>query len=96
MILNFADKPTEDIYNGFDSKSARRIPTSVWKVAIRKLDMLHAAYDLRDLRIPPANRLEALKGKWNGYHSLRINEQYRIVFKWHDGNAKDVQIADYH
>lgn len=96
MILNFADKTTEDIFNGLDSKAARRVQQSVWEVATRKLDMLNAAYDLRDLRVPPANRLEALKGKWSGYHSIRINDQYRIVFKWIDGNAKDVLITDYH
>lgn len=96
MILNFADKATEDIYNGLDSKSARRIPQSLWKVIVRKLDMLNAAYDLRDLRVPPANRLEVLKGKWREHHSIRINEQYRMVFKWIDGNAKDVLITGYH
>lgn len=96
VILNFADKTTEDIFNGIDSKAARRIPQSVWKVATRKLDTLNAAYDLRDIRVPPANRLEALKGKWSGYHSIRINDQYRIVFKWIDGNAKNVSITDYH
>lgn len=96
VILNFADKTTEDIYDGLASKAARRISQSVWTVALRKLDMLNAASDLRDLRVPPANRLEALKGKWSGYHSLRINDQYRIVFKWIDGNVKDVLITDYH
>jgi proteic killer suppression protein len=96
VILDFADKTTEDIYDGVDSKPARRIPQSVWTVAVRKLDMLNAASDLRDLRVPPANRLEALKGKWSGYHSIRINDQYRIVFRWIDGNAKDVLITDYH
>jgi proteic killer suppression protein len=96
VILNFADKTTEDIFNGLDSKSARRIPQIVWPVAGRKLDMINAASDLRDLRIPPANRLEALKGKWSGYYSVRINEQFRIVFQWIDGNAKNVQITDYH
>jgi len=96
VILNFADKTTEDIFNGLDSKSARRVRQTVWTVAARKLDMLNAAADLRDLRIPPANRLEALKGKRSGYHSIRINEQYRIVFQWVDGNAKDVEITDYH
>jgi toxin HigB-1 len=96
MILNFADKPTEDIYHGVDSKAARRIPVSVWKTACRKLDMLNAAFALSDLRVPPANRLEALKGKWKGYHSIRINEQYRIIFVWIDGNVKDVEIIDYH
>lgn len=96
MILTFSDKTTEDIYDGIDSKAARRIPMSVWKVAVRKLDMLNSALDLRDLRSPPANRLEALKGKWSGYHSIRINDQYRIVFKWINGNAHNVLITDYH
>lgn len=96
MILDFADKTTEDIYDGLDSKAARRIPQTVWAVAVRKLDMLNAASDLRDFRVPPASRLEALKGKWSGYHSIRINDQYRIVFRWIEGNAKDVLITDYH
>jgi proteic killer suppression protein len=87
---------TEDIYDGVDSTAPRRIPQTVWAVAIRKLDMLNAASDFRDLRVPPANRLEALKGKWSGYHSIRLNDQYRIVFRWIDGNAKDVLIMDYH
>lgn len=96
VILNFADKTTEDLFDGVDSKAARRIPKTVWPAAARKLDLLNAAADLRDLRIPPANRLEALRGKWSGYHSIRINDQYRIVFQWIDGNAKDVLITDYH
>lgn len=96
MILNFADKTTEDIFNGVDSKAARRIPQIVWRLAARKLDMLNAAADLRDLRIPPANRLEALKGQRSGFHSIRINDRYRIVFQWIDGNAKAVEITDYH
>lgn len=96
MILNFADKTTEDIYHGVDSKAARRIPRAVWSAAVRKLDMLNAASDLRDLRVPPANRLEALKGKWSGYYSIRINDQYRIVFRWREGHANEVQITDYH
>jgi proteic killer suppression protein len=96
VILDFADKTTEDIYDGVDSKAARRIPQGVWTAAVRKLDMLNAASDLRDLRVPPANRLEALKGRWSGYHSIRINDQYRIVFRWIEGNAKDVLITDYH
>lgn len=96
MILNFADKATEDVYHGLDSKSARRISQSVWRVAVRKLDMLNAAYELRDLRVPPANRLEALQGRWKGDHAIRIDEQYRIVFKRIEGNAKDVVITDYH
>jgi proteic killer suppression protein len=96
VILTFADKTTEDVFNGLHSKSARRVPQTVWAVAARKLDMLNAAADLRDLRIPPANRLKALKGEWSGYHSVRVNEQFRIVFQWIDGNAKNVEITDYH
>ncbi len=96
MILDFADKTTEDIYDGVDSKAARRIPESLWKVAARKLDMVNAASDLRDLRVPPANRLELLKAKWSGYHSIRVNDQFRIVFRWIDANAKEVLITDYH
>ena len=96
MIINFGDQTTEDIFNGLDTKQARKIPSSIWNVAVRKLDMIHAAHELKDLRIPPANRLEGLKGKKAGYHSIRINDQYRVIFKWVDGNAKDVLITDYH
>jgi len=96
VILNFADKTTRDIYDGIDSKAARKIPQSAWKVAQRKLDMINAAHELRDLRVPPANRLEALKRDWSGYHSIRINDQCRIVFQWADGNASNVSITDYH
>jgi toxin HigB-1 len=96
MIINFADQASEDIFNGFDTKQSRRIPSAIWNIAIRKLDMLNAAHELTDLRVPPANHLEALKGKRTGLFSIRINNQYRIVFKWTDGNARDVQIIDYH
>ena len=96
MIVNFADKATEDIYHGTDSKAARQIPNTVWRIAARKLDMVNSAHDLRDLKIPPANRLEQLKGKLSGFHSIRINEQYRIIFRWDEGNARDVEITDYH
>jgi len=96
VILDVADKTTGDIYDGVDSKAARRIPESVWKAAVRKLDMLNAASDLQDLRAPPGNRLERLKGKWSGYYAIRINDQYRIVFQWIGGNAEHVMITDYH
>ena len=96
VIIDFADKTTEDIFHGLDSKHARRIPRIIWRIAVRKLDMLHAAHDIKDLRIPPANRLEALKGKWVNYYSIRINDQYRLVFHWMNNNAKDVFINDYH
>lgn len=96
MILSFGDKTTDDIFHGLSTKSARKIPQLAWGVATRKLDMLNAAYELRDLRLPPANRLEPLKGKLVGYYSIRINDQYRIVFKWIDHNAHEVLITDYH
>lgn len=96
MIVNFADRATEDIFHGTDSKAARQIPNTVWRIAARKLDMVNAAHELRDLKIPPANRLELLKGKLSGFHSIRINDQYRIIFRWDEGNARDVEITDYH
>lgn len=96
VILNFVDRTSADILNGVDTKHARRIPSVIWKIAVRKLDVLNAAHDLKDLRIPPSNRLEALKGNDKGKHSIRINDQCRIVFEWSEANAKDVQIIDYH
>jgi toxin HigB-1 len=96
MIMSFQNRATEDLFNGIDSKAARTILRAVWPVVVRKLDLLNAAHDLRDLRVPPGNRLEGLKGRWAGYHSIRVNDQYRIVFRWIDGNAQDVVITDYH
>ena len=96
MILDFGDQTTSDIFHGLDTKQARKIPDPLWGITVRKLDMINAAHELRDLRSPPANRLEPLKGKLSGYHSIRINDQYRIVFRWIEGNAKSVLITDYH
>ena len=96
MIIDFGDQTTSDIFHGLDTKQARKVPNTLWDIAIRKLDMINAAHELRDLRIPPANRLEQLKGKLSGHHSIRINDQFRIVFRWIDGNAKNVSITDYH
>ena len=96
MIMSFQNRPTEDLFHGVDSKAAHAIPRVIWSAAIRKLDLLNAAHDLRDLRIPPGNRLESLKGKLAGYHSVRINDQFRLVFQWADGNARNVFITDYH
>ena len=96
MISSFADQTTADIYDGLDTRQARRIPQSIWKIVQRKLDMIEAAQELRDLRVPPGNKLEPLKGRRAGSHSIRINDQFRIVFKWADGAAKDVFITDYH
>ena len=93
MIHNFADKEAERIWAGTPS---RRLPTSIQVVARRKLRMLNNAVTLDDLRIPPANRLEVLKGNRKGQHSIRINGQWRICFTWKAGDAYDVEIVDYH
>ncbi len=93
MIGTFADKETERIWNG---EVSRRFPIPIQPVARRKLRMLNAAQRLDDLRIPPANRLEALKGKRAGQHSIRINDQWRICFGWRNGQCTAVEIVDYH
>lgn len=93
MIRTFADREAETIWQGTPS---RRLPAGIQAVARRKLRMLNAAHTLDDLRIPPANRLEALKGQRKGQHSIRINMQWRICFRWIDGDAHDVHIVDYH
>ena len=96
MIVTFLSEPTRDIYHGLESKQARKIPQTIWKVAERKLDLLNAAHSLNDLRIPSSNHLEALKGNLKGKHSIRINDQYRLVFEFRDGNVYEVEIIDYH
>src|SRR3989338_6008905 len=96
MIVNFGDQATEDIFHGENTKAARRIPAAVWKTTGRQLDILNASHELRDLSVPPANRLEALKGTLMGWHSIRINDQFRVVFHWREGNAHDVRMTDYH
>ncbi|MCY7389236.1 MAG: type II toxin-antitoxin system RelE/ParE family toxin [Burkholderiales bacterium] len=93
MIRDFADKETEKIWEGTVS---RRLPHDIQTVVRRKLRMLNNAKLLEDLRIPPANRLEALKGDRRGQHSIRINDQWRICFRWNDGDASQVEIVDYH
>jgi proteic killer suppression protein len=96
MILDFGDQTTEDVFNGEDTKAARRVPKAFWSVARRKLDMVNAAHELKDLRIPPGNRLERLKGNLSAYHCIRINDQFRVIFQWLGNNAKRVRIVDYH
>jgi proteic killer suppression protein len=97
MILDFADEATEDIFQGNRSKAARRcLPPGLWPAARRKLDRLNRAREPRELADPPGNRLEALKGDYAGYFSIRINDQYRIVFRFERSDARDVQIVDYH
>ena len=93
MIKSFADKESERLYG---TAKSRKIPSTIHKVALRKLDYLNAAHVLDDLRVPPANRLETLEGTLKGKYSIRINKQYRIVFAYENGNAYDVTITDYH
>ncbi|MEO1353836.1 MAG: type II toxin-antitoxin system RelE/ParE family toxin [Cyanobacteria bacterium J06635_15] len=97
MIQNFKNQATEDIFNGRRTKSARKLcPESLWKVAFRKLDQIDSVKSLDELRVPPGNHLEALKGDRKGQHSIRINDQYRICFSWSKNGPKDVEIIDYH
>lgn len=96
MIASFADRATEALFHGETGKAIRRIPSDVRSVAVRKLDLLNAAHELPDLRVPPGNRLEAMKGELRGKHSIRINDQWRVIFRWENGDAHDVEIDDYH
>ena len=96
MIKSFGSKATEDFYHGIESREARKIPQSLGKIAERKLDMINTAAQLKDLSAPPANRLEALRGALRGKYSIRINDQYRVIFDFKDGNAYEVEITDYH
>jgi proteic killer suppression protein len=93
MIKSFQDKETEKIFNRIFSG---KLPQNIQHLARRKLVMLDAASELNALRIPPGNRLEALKGDRKGQHSIRINDLWRICFKWKAGDAYDVEITDYH
>lgn len=93
MIQDFCCRETEKIWKG---KSSRRLPSGIQRVALRKLTQLSAAAVLDDLRVPPGNRLEPLKGERAGQHSIRINDQWRICFVWKDGHAHEVEIVDYH
>lgn len=93
MILNFKDKRTENV---FDGKRVKGFSGELQKQACRKLDMINYADVLENLRVPPGNKLEALKGNYKGYYSIRINNQWRIIFKWQGKDASDVQIIDYH
>lgn len=97
MIITFKNKGTEDLFNGKNSKEARKIcPRLLWKIAARKLDQLDSVIKVQELRIPPGNILESLSGDREGYHSIRINERYRICFIWTESGAEFVEIVDYH
>ena len=93
MILNFADKETERIWIG---EGSRRLPIEIQSIARRKLRMINNARRLDDIRIPPANRLEALKGDMKGQHSIRVNDQWRICFRWSNAGVTAIRIVDYH
>lgn len=97
MIKSFKDQGTEDIFNGLNTKAARKIcPESLWEITARKLDLLDSVEVLSDLRNLPGNRLEQLSGNRKGQHSLRINDQYRVCFVWTVTGSDQVEIVDYH
>ena len=97
MIQSFKSQATEDIFNGKVTKAALRLlPKSIWKIASRKLDQLDSVITLEELRMPPGNRLEHLSGDRKGQYSIRINDQYRICFKWADTGPFVVEVTDYH
>ena len=97
MIVSFKDKATKDIFNGrLTSPAKKRLARTLWAVASRKLDQLDSASSLDDLRIPPGNRLKALKADRSGQHSIRINDQFRLCFTWSASGPRDVEITDYH
>lgn len=97
MIRSFRNRGTEDLFYGRSTKAARKtVPRSLWGTISRKLDAIDSAATLKDLRIPPGNRLEALKGDRAGQHSIRINRQYRICFQWTEAGPEDVEVVDYH
>ncbi len=97
MIASFADEATEDIFDGRDTPRARKCcPRDLWPVARRKLTQINRVTTLLELNVPPGNRLERLRGNRAGQHSIRINRQFRICFRWEDQRAYDVEITDYH
>jgi toxin HigB-1 len=93
MILSFGSKDTERIWNG---EWVKKIPKEIQEVGRRKLRMLNNSQNLTDLMVPPSNRLEKLSGDLKGFHSIRINDQWRVIFTWNNGNANNVEIIDYH
>jgi proteic killer suppression protein len=93
MVISFGSKETEMIWNGVRVK---KIPIEIQNVGRRKLRMLNNSQDILDLRVPPSNRLEKLSGNLKDFYSIRINKQWRIIFKWNNGNASEVEIIDYH
>ncbi|OYY99392.1 MAG: plasmid maintenance system killer family protein [Sphingobacteriia bacterium 28-36-52] len=93
MILSFGSKDTQKIWDG---ERVKKIPNTIQEVSRRKLRMLNNSQDLTDLQIPPSNKLEKLKGNLKDFYSIRINDQWRVIFKWDSSNSSDVEIIDYH
>ena len=93
MIISFGDKNTEKIWNGI---AVKKPSVEIQEIGRRKLRMLHNSIDINDLKIPPSNRLEKLKGNLKDFYSIRINNQWRVIFKWENNNAFEVEILDYH
>ena len=96
MIESFGDEATADLYHDRPTRRARHFPPDLRPAVLRKFDVLDAARQLQDVLSPPGNRLEALSGDWAGFHSIRVNAQWRLVFRWADGHAADVRLVDYH
>jgi proteic killer suppression protein len=96
MIASLGDRATEDLYHGRMTARARRFPRDVVDAALVKLDSLNGATSMLDLRAPPGNRLEALKGELKGWHSIRVNDQWRLIFRWQGNDAHKVRLTDYH
>ena len=96
MIVSFGDRASEDLYHNRATSRVRRFPPDVVALALIKMDLLNGATAMLDLRSPPGNRLEALKGDLKGYHSIRVNDQWRLVFRWESNDAHKVRLMDYH
>lgn len=96
MIVSFGDRATEDLYHRRPTSRVRRLPTDIVDLALVKLDMLDAASAVLDLWSPPGNMLESLKGDLRGFHSVRVNDQWRLIFRWESNGANEVRLIDYH
>lgn len=96
MIASFGDQGTADLYHGRSTRRTRAFPSDIVTPALRKLDFSEAVHSLGDLHSPPGNRLELLRRTWRGFHSIRVNDQWRIVFRWSESSVHDVRLVDYH
>lgn len=96
MISSVGNSLSEDLFDDKTTRVARQFSPDLHRAARRKLLFLHDADEFSDLKVPPGNRLEAMKGDLKGYHSIRVNDQWRIIFRWKDGNCYDVKVVDYH